>query len=87
MVIKMAKLLYSDFYAALNALSVTVEIQIHKDSKLVIIHAPLYMKKKSTVSWCYGLTYTQEDIFNDPQLRTMLATRYGIIEASGYIHK
>lgn len=80
-------MLYPDVYAALAALGVTIRIVTEKDSQVVYIDSPRYVRKTKRFSVCWTTEFTHAEILRDSTLVTFLERAYNIHEATGYIIK
>ena len=59
--------------------SVSITLDAENDIKRVIIHAPLYMKKEWSPTFCYSSQFSDSEIMEDGKLNSLLLSAYGIL--------
>lgn len=77
-------LTYPDIYSALVTLRVTIDIVQGSDCQYVDIVSPLHKRKRTRLSWCYGVDYTRADILADKTLQADLKQRFNLQEIHGW---
>ena len=59
--------------------SVSIVADYENDIKRIIIHAPLYMKKEWSPTFCYSSQFSDDEIMEDRDLNNLLMSAYGIL--------
>lgn len=78
------QMVYPTIEEALKSLRITISIEQEGDSKRVIIHSPLHIKKEHTLKVEFSADFSREDILTSPYVVNELVDMYGIKGVTGF---